>query len=124
MPINMKPILLAAIQSQQQICQGPLCNKIGQNGNAISELMSLAIRLVFIVGGLVMLLFLIMGAIQYITSGGEKEKTDEARKKITNAAIGMVLLIVLYGVWIVIVSDVLGIFGPNGAIQLPTLGTP
>jgi hypothetical protein len=118
----MKPILLAALQSTQQVCQGPLCGKVGQNGNVLADLMGIGMRIVFIIGGLVTLIFLVMGAIQFITSGGDKEKTNEARDKITHAAIGMILLIVLYGLWIVLVSDVLGIFGPGGAIQLPTLG--
>ncbi|HLL60186.1 MAG TPA: hypothetical protein VK338_00565 [Candidatus Nitrosocosmicus sp.] len=115
--------LIAALKPTIAVCAGPLCSKATDaSGKGISDIFGVTIRLVFIAGGLIMLLFLILGAIQYITSGGDKDKTKEARDKITHAAIGMILLIVVYALWIVLVSDILGIFGPGGAIRLPTLG--
>lgn len=107
----------------QIICQGPLCDRaVDSSGQGVTDLLSLSIQIVFIAAGLVMLLSFFRGAFEYITSGGDKERTNEARQHITHAGIGIIILLASYVLWIVLVSDVLGIFGPGGAIRLPTLG--
>lgn len=44
------------------------------------------------VGGLAVLLYLVLGAIQWITAGGDKGKIDKARERIIQAIIGLVIL--------------------------------
>ena len=51
-----------------------------------------AITIVFILAGLAVLIMLIWGAFQWILSGGEKEKVEEARKRIMSAIVGIVIL--------------------------------
>lgn len=51
-----------------------------------------AIIFTFIVGSLIFFFMLISGAIQWISSGGDKQGLEGARGKITNALIGIVLL--------------------------------
>lgn len=51
-----------------------------------------AITIVFILAMLLVLVFIIIGAFLWITSGGDKEKTGKARGMITNALIGLVIL--------------------------------
>lgn len=41
---------------------------------------------------LLVLFYLVWGAIEWLTAGGEKGKTETARNKITNAVIGIVIL--------------------------------
>ncbi|HPS40562.1 MAG TPA: hypothetical protein PLQ50_00990 [Candidatus Woesebacteria bacterium] len=53
-------------------------------GNIMSIVMLVAVLLVFI--------FLIVGAIQWLTSGGDKGKIENAQKRITNAVIGLFIL--------------------------------
>jgi succinate dehydrogenase hydrophobic anchor subunit len=68
-------------------------------------LISNAIRLVFILAGVVVLLFLMMGGFQWITSGGDKANTEAARNKITAAIIGMAIIALSY-----IVIKIVGVF--------------
>lgn len=68
----------------------------------------------FIVGALVFLFILIIGAIQWMASGGDKAAVEAARGKITNAIIGIIILFALFAI-LGIVGRFLGI----EALQLP-----
>jgi hypothetical protein len=58
----------------------------------LGTVLTFTIRSFFTVAGLAALLFLILGAFGWITSGGNKEAVDKARDKIMNAVIGMIIL--------------------------------
>lgn len=47
---------------------------------------------VLLVAGLATFLYLVYGGIEWITSGGEKGKLEEARNKITNGIIGLAIV--------------------------------
>lgn len=51
-----------------------------------------------IIGVLFFLFVLIMGAIQWISSGGDKNALEAAKHKITNAIIGIVILFSIFAV--------------------------
>lgn len=51
------------------------------------------IGLLFIIGAIVFLFIMLMGGIQWISSGGDKAALESARGKITNAIIGLVILL-------------------------------
>lgn len=61
-------------------------------GNAISNFLSLA----FAVAVLIVLVMLIIGAYEWITSGGDKEAVGKARNRIINALIGLAVLAVAF----------------------------
>jgi len=65
-------------------------------------------RAILLVGVLACLVFLILGAIEWITSGGDKGKLESARNKITNAVIGLVVLAASTAV-ILLVQQFLGV---------------
>ncbi|MDR0463064.1 MAG: hypothetical protein LBG64_02500 [Pseudomonadales bacterium] len=67
------------------------------------------INIVFIVGAIIALAYLIMGGITWITSGGDKSKTEAARNKITAAIVGLLLLGAAYAIFMI----VLGILGQS-----------
>ncbi len=54
------------------------------------------ITLGLIVGSLIFFFVLLIGAIQWMTSGGDKAAVEAARGKITNAIIGVVLLFAIF----------------------------
>ncbi len=56
------------------------------------DVLTFVIRLFFIIAGLMAMLYLLLGAFSWITSGGNKEAVDKARDKIMNAVIGVVLI--------------------------------
>lgn len=60
------------------------------------------------VAGIAFLLYFLIGALSWITAGGDKGKTDSAQKQMTNAAIGLIAVVVAYFI-AAIISFVLGI---------------
>lgn len=68
-----------------------------------------------IMGGILVFFYLILGGFEYLTSGGDKAKTEEAQKKITSAIVGLGILVTAY----VIYKIVLQFFGLTEFIQLP-----
>ncbi len=61
-------------------------------GNAINNILTVA----FAVAVLVVLVMLILGAFEWITSGGDKEAVGKARGRIINALIGLAVLAVAF----------------------------
>ncbi len=91
-----------------------------------SKLISFGIRLFIIGSGLLLLVYLLWGAFDWINSGGEKEKIQKAQSKITNALIGLVIIFVVLSVFNVLVGGMLGIIqvedDGSWTFSLPTLG--
>ncbi len=61
-------------------------------GNAINNILTLA----FAAAVLIVLVMLILGAYEWIVSGGDKEAVGKARNRILNALIGLVILAVAF----------------------------
>jgi hypothetical protein len=68
----------------------------------VSSLINSLLSLVMVVATLLVLFFLIMGGIEWITSGGEKSKTEAARNKITSAIIGLIILASSYAILLIL----------------------
>lgn len=89
-----------------------------------STVLTFIIRTFFIVGGLVALIYLFLGAISWITSGGNKENVDKAREKIQAAIIGLILIFVILAV-VALLENLLGIgLGLTKEIKFVPLTTP
>lgn len=58
----------------------------------IGLLVSSAIDIVIIISGILVFALLVMGGIQWMTSGGDKTKTEEARNRITAALVGLAIV--------------------------------
>ncbi|HLL61126.1 MAG TPA: hypothetical protein VK338_05385 [Candidatus Nitrosocosmicus sp.] len=113
------PVLLAQVVTQII----PTAD-IGMTAPTFQNIMSFAIRALFIVAGILALFFLLLGAISFITSGGDKEKTEAARNKIMYAALGLILVFVVLGI-ASLLETVTGIgLGITKSISVPTLGRP
>lgn len=59
---------------------------------SFGNLISFILRVVLAIGALLVFGYLVLGGIEYITSGGEKGKTEAARNKITAAIVGLIIL--------------------------------
>lgn len=92
----------------------------------ISVVMVFGIRMALISGMVTVLTFLLWGAYDWITGGGEQEKLDKARSKITNAVLGMILMVFAIGLFSVVSGDILGLIKRdatgNWVFSLPTIG--
>lgn len=65
----------------------------------VPNIVPVVIRVVLIVAALIALVFLIIGGIKWITSGGDKAQVESARGTITSALIG---LVVVFAAWAII----------------------
>lgn len=52
-----------------------------------------------ILSGLLLLVYLVWGGVEWLTSGGDKGKIENARSKLTNALIGVAIIASSYAVW-------------------------
>lgn len=59
---------------------------------SLQQIIANVLRLVFIIATVAVLIYLIWGAFQWITSGGDKEAVGNARKRITAALVGLAIL--------------------------------
>lgn len=93
----------------------------------LSDVLTFAIRIFFIIGGLVALLFLLLGALAWITSGGDKENISKAQSKITSAIIGVLLIVVVLAIMVTLEQVVFAgriCLGLSCPITIPSLLQP
>ena len=79
----------------------------------IGTLFNAVLSFVMVIAALMVFFYLIMGGIDWITSGGDKGKTESARNKITAAVIGLIILAASYA----ILQLVLNFLGFSGGIN-------
>lgn len=75
----------------------------------LGKLVSFGVRMFLLVSGAALLVYLLWGAFDYITSGGDKEKVSKAVSKMTNAVIGILILFAIFAIYGALVGDILGI---------------
>ena len=87
-------------------------------GDLIADVLSFAI----LIGFILTFFFLLQGALAWISSGGDEGKVEAARNRITQAIIGLVIVVAVWALF-GLVEDFLGVnvFGGTG-ITLPTIG--
>jgi len=74
----------------------------------LTTILSNTFGVLTLVGGMMFIIFFIMGGLQWVSSGGEKEKVEKAKKQMTNAAIGLIVVVASYSIAFII-GKVLGI---------------
>src|SRR3989344_230402 len=71
---------------------------LGFNAPTLSTILTFMIRAFFIIAGLAALLYLLLGALAWVTSGGNKENVDKARDKITAAVLGLIIIVAVLAI--------------------------
>jgi hypothetical protein len=92
---------------------------VDPNRRSLGDVISNALKIVFIAAALAVLIYLIIGAFKWITSGGDKDAIGKARGTIVNALIGLAILALAFFIT-VLVGQILGI-NILGLPALPTL---
>lgn len=96
----------------------------GTTGNAgvtfLQRFVPAAISVGILIGVLFFVYGLISGAIDWISSQGDKQKLETARSKITNAIIGLVILFAIYA-FIALLGRFLNV--DILKLTIPTIGT-
>lgn len=96
----------------------------GSSGNSLNLLLKNTVTIIFTVGALGFMIMFLWGSVDWILSGGDKEKIAGARKRITTAIVGLVLLSLTF-VIMVILGQILGIGALQyGKFEIPGLLTP
>ena len=80
-------------------------------GNFVSNIIGFAI----LIAAILVLVYFVWGGIQWITAGGDKGKTEEARNRLTNAVIGLAIVAASWAMW----SILLTFFGIKGDVCNP-----
>lgn len=84
-------------------------------GSSLGDLVTRLLDYVFPIVGILLLLYLLSGGIQLMTSRGDPKAIEAAKQKITNAVIGVVIVFASY--WLVqVVISFLGIGDKAGGL--------
>jgi len=85
---------------QYPACVSVDAGSLGFKIPTLGDILTFAIRVLFVVAGLAALFYLLLGAFAWVTSGGDKDAVTAAREKIQAAVIGMILIVgVLAIIW-------------------------
>lgn len=104
-------------------------NQAGTNNlfkiDNIGQLIAASVGTLLIISALLAFIFLILGGIQWITSGGDKAGMEAARNKITHAIVGLIIVGASWAIMI-LVQQFLGIniIGNEGFNLPKPYGTP
>jgi hypothetical protein len=125
----MKNLLAAGLDSIIGTINAPVNDDLYTNSDvnaSLGKLISTGIQIFFFVAALAALLYMLLGAFDWITSNGEKEKLLKAQNKIQSAAIGVVLIVFVLVVFNVIMGTVLGGkfgIGEGFTFRLPSINS-
>ena len=67
-------------------------------GGTGTNIIQVAINLLFVIGIILAIIYIIYSGIQWATSGGSKERIEKARKKLTYSIIGLIIITAAFGV--------------------------
>lgn len=84
----------------------------------VGKLLTSAIQVAFIVAGILTFAFLVIGGIEWLTSGGDKTKTETARNRITAALVGLAIIAASWAL-MQLISYFFGINVFSGVVDIP-----
>jgi cytochrome bd-type quinol oxidase subunit 2 len=88
------------------------------------KMFSSILNVVMLLAAVLVFAYLIFGGVQWITSGGDKQKAEDARNKITAAVIGLIIVAASYAV-ITLVVNFLGFGSFNDVFKnVGTINNP
>ncbi len=76
----------------------------GEAKNNFAGLLTFVIEGLLGLVGLISIAFIVLGGFQYITSRGSEEQAETGKKTLTNAIIGLVIVVLSYTIVVVIVN--------------------
>lgn len=62
----------------------------------LSTILTASINLLFVIAAILTVIFLILGGIRWITSAGDPKGVEVARKQITYAIVGLVIVVLAF----------------------------
>lgn len=96
----------------------PPNSEVSAYSTALEKIISNVLVVLTIIAGLSFLIHFLLGGIQWITAGGQKDKIENAKAMMTNGAIGLIIVALSYSiVWIVGKALGLNILVPSTIIN-------
>jgi len=89
-------------------------------GSTLEKVMSMLLAFFTILGGLMFIIFFLLGALSWLSAAGKQEQLQKAQNQITNALIGLVIVVASYTAFF-IVGKILGLNLLNPAETLMLL---
>ena len=86
---------------------------------SINSLISGGVTLILIVAGLVAFVYLLLGGIKWITSGGDSAQVEAARNQVIHAMIGIIVVLAAWGLIMLIQGATGACFGIGCTVTLP-----
>ncbi len=71
---------------------------VGWTIPSLADIVSFVIKFLFFAAGLLALLFLLLGALSWVTSSGDKENVKKAQEKIQAAVVGLIVIIAVLAI--------------------------
>jgi len=100
---------MGSLLAQQTINLNPPTEFSNLQNINFGDLVGLAISFVLIIAAIAFFFMLVIGGISWITSGGDKGKTEAARNRITAGLVGLVIVFAAWAILTLIES----FFGVN-----------
>jgi hypothetical protein len=89
----------------------------------LGSVISAVVGILLLVAAILAFLFLILGGIQWITSGGDKAGMEAARNKITAAIVGLIIVAAAWAIML-LVGQFIGFDLLKGNVPIPTIKNP
>ena len=74
----------------------------------LAKILSNIIGTLTLFGGIFFIIFFLIGGLRWVTASGKQDKVEQAKSQMTNAAIGLIIVVAAYSIAF-IVGQVLGI---------------
>ena len=109
---------------------GPALSDLPYGLGSLGDLIGNTVGFGIVIGAILALIWLLLGGITWITSSGDKAKLEEARDRITQAIVGLAIVMSVWAIWTLVTSRFFGlnlggsgISGPNSAGNNPSSPT-
>lgn len=91
----------------------------GTGEAALGSIIGAVVGIMTLIGAIAALIYLLLGALSWITSAGDKTKLEKAQQQITQALVGLILLVSVWAIML-LVGQFTGLGFPN--LIIPRIG--
>ncbi len=93
---NIKPIY--ALDFQPITGDSPFQVTATDVGGTLENFFSVLLGTFTVIGGLAFIIYFLLGALNYLTAQGDQEKVKKAQRYLSNAAIGLVIIVMTWAI--------------------------
>ena len=88
---------------------GPALSGLPYGLGSLGDLIGNTVGFGIVIGAVFALIWLLTGGLTWITSSGDKAKVEEARDRITQAIIGLAIVMSVWAIWTLVTSRFFGL---------------